>query len=69
MLKSIVNNIPNETGQVIAAVNENGTTVPKRIGRIIHIVAGVPVVVWESFIKCWRYGKPWSYGKPWRYAT
>lgn len=68
MIKDI-QHTPEDIGQVIAVVNEGGVSVPQRIGRVIQIVAGVPVVVWESLVKCWRYGKPWQYGKPWRYAT
>lgn len=68
MIRS-VQTTPKDIGQIISIVRRNGTVTPVRIGRVIKIIAGVPVTVWESFVKCWRYGKGWQYGKPWRYAN
>lgn len=59
-----------ETGRIFSILRDGeGNLRPLTIGRVYTIVSGVAVLVWESFIKGWRYGKPWSYGKPWRYGS
>ncbi len=69
MIKTVVDENPKTIGQIVSVVRRNGLTTPVRIGRVVKIIGGVPVTVWESSVKCWRYGKPWQYGKPWRYAS